>query len=114
MQTTPQLQDPRPANSYQNWHREMTQIRLVLHELRKNLSTIMAAGEEFTDTHGSIHYFTDITDQNAEGALHRIRDYFGRIKRLEKTLDLIEKSCEDSEKTVCLHRCEDLINSLSK
>lgn len=88
----------------------MTQIKLVLRELRKNLSAIMAAGEEFTDPHGGMHYFTDITDQNAERALHRIRDYFVRIKRLEKTLNLIDKSCEDSEKTVCSRRCDNLID----
>ncbi|OAL49227.1 hypothetical protein IQ07DRAFT_588560 [Pyrenochaeta sp. DS3sAY3a] len=100
MQTTPQLQNARPTNTPEVWHHEITQIRLVLRELRKNLSAIMAAGEEFADPHGGIHYFTDITDQIAERALHRIRDYFVQIKRLEKTLDLIDKSCEDSEKTV--------------
>ncbi|KAH7355833.1 hypothetical protein BKA66DRAFT_539696 [Pyrenochaeta sp. MPI-SDFR-AT-0127] len=78
------------------------QIKEILYELRKHLSSNISAWNRFSGPSGDLSFFNDITEMNAKLALHSIEASFARLGFLEPKLDLLDRLCGDSAKALTL------------
>lgn len=79
------------------------QIKKILHELRKHLSSVVSEWKRFSGPMGEMSLFVDIEEKDAKLALHKVEAYFAKLGFLEPKLDLLDRLCEESAKAVSLH-----------
>lgn len=79
----------------------------ILQDLRVHLSMTVSVWKDFSRVDGHISFFSDMTAEDANIALERIKESFEQLKLLEQKLSLLYKECTKAASVVSqlLHPC---------